>query len=255
MHRYLTGAEAVLQQSDTEAYLWARRAANRGLPRGELCVFFRFCDLVAFAYTPTALWAVRCFLRTLSRLRTAEGCAQTMRKRASDASATSKRRNDGTCERRHRATNERCSVSPSSRSRTTPVCRRSQLDNRLRCVRSLRLTSSGLIIAHRLNVSSHSSCTLTHSHCFMHSLVDTPCDERPTNRAPLEVFPWSTTTASAAEQFRHEDWRSMNFFSSKSRVKSPADLVKSLRDAVSKLDVGQAGSESRRKVSSSSALL
>ena len=42
----------------------------------------------------------------------------------------------------------------------------------------------------------------------------------------------------------------MNFnqlFSKK--AKSPADLIRGLRDAVHRLDVGQSGSESRRKVS------
>lgn len=32
---YLTGSEGILQQSDTEAYLWARRAAQAGLPKAE----------------------------------------------------------------------------------------------------------------------------------------------------------------------------------------------------------------------------
>ena len=32
---YLTGAEGVLQQSDTEAYLWARKAASAGLAKAE----------------------------------------------------------------------------------------------------------------------------------------------------------------------------------------------------------------------------
>ena len=35
---YLTGAEGVLEQSDTEAYLWARRAAEKGLPKAEYAV-------------------------------------------------------------------------------------------------------------------------------------------------------------------------------------------------------------------------
>ncbi|KAF9206494.1 hypothetical protein BGZ49_002362 [Haplosporangium sp. Z 27] len=35
---YLTGAEGVLRQSDTEAYLWARKAADKGLARGEYAV-------------------------------------------------------------------------------------------------------------------------------------------------------------------------------------------------------------------------
>lgn len=35
---YLTGAEGVLPQSDTEAYAWARRAANKGLANAEYAV-------------------------------------------------------------------------------------------------------------------------------------------------------------------------------------------------------------------------
>lgn len=35
---YLTGYEGVLKQSDSEAYLWARRAANKGLPKAEYAV-------------------------------------------------------------------------------------------------------------------------------------------------------------------------------------------------------------------------
>jgi TPR repeat protein len=36
--RYLTGSEGVLAQSDKEAYLWARRAANKGLAKAEYAV-------------------------------------------------------------------------------------------------------------------------------------------------------------------------------------------------------------------------
>ncbi|KAJ3069874.1 hypothetical protein HDU98_007067 [Podochytrium sp. JEL0797] len=35
---YLTGADGVLKQSDTEAYLWARKAADKGLPKAEYAV-------------------------------------------------------------------------------------------------------------------------------------------------------------------------------------------------------------------------
>lgn len=35
---YLTGSEGVLKQSDSEAYLWARRAASKGLPKAEYAV-------------------------------------------------------------------------------------------------------------------------------------------------------------------------------------------------------------------------
>ena len=35
---YLTGSEGILKQSDSEAYLWARRAANKGLNKAEYAV-------------------------------------------------------------------------------------------------------------------------------------------------------------------------------------------------------------------------
>ena len=35
---YLTGSEGVLPQSDSEAYLWARRAANKGIANAEYAV-------------------------------------------------------------------------------------------------------------------------------------------------------------------------------------------------------------------------
>ena len=35
---YLTGSEGVLQQSDTEAYLWARKAATAGLAKAEFAM-------------------------------------------------------------------------------------------------------------------------------------------------------------------------------------------------------------------------
>ncbi|KAJ3382189.1 hypothetical protein HDU80_001595 [Chytriomyces hyalinus] len=35
---YLTGADGVLKQSDTEAYLWARKAADKGLAKAEYAV-------------------------------------------------------------------------------------------------------------------------------------------------------------------------------------------------------------------------
>ncbi|KAG8954002.1 hypothetical protein FRC04_000986 [Tulasnella sp. 424] len=35
---YLTGAEGILKQSDSEAYLWARKAANKAWPRAEYAV-------------------------------------------------------------------------------------------------------------------------------------------------------------------------------------------------------------------------
>lgn len=39
---YLTGSEPILRQSDKEAFLWARRAANRGLPKAEYAVGYYY---------------------------------------------------------------------------------------------------------------------------------------------------------------------------------------------------------------------
>lgn len=41
---YLTGSEGVLKQSDTEAYLWGRKAANKGLAKAEYAVG---CELLS----------------------------------------------------------------------------------------------------------------------------------------------------------------------------------------------------------------
>ncbi|KAJ1647262.1 hypothetical protein IWQ61_010113, partial [Dispira simplex] len=35
---YLTGSDNVLEQSDTEAYLWARKAADKGLAKAEYAI-------------------------------------------------------------------------------------------------------------------------------------------------------------------------------------------------------------------------
>ena len=35
---YLTGSEGILDQSDTEAYLWARKAADKGLAKAEYAI-------------------------------------------------------------------------------------------------------------------------------------------------------------------------------------------------------------------------
>ncbi|KAJ3126128.1 hypothetical protein HK098_007839 [Nowakowskiella sp. JEL0407] len=40
---YLTGAETVLEQNDTEAYLWARKAADKGLAKAEYAVGY-YCE-------------------------------------------------------------------------------------------------------------------------------------------------------------------------------------------------------------------
>ena len=41
---YLTGVDGVLAQSDSEAYLWARKAADLGLPKAEFAVGY-YCEM------------------------------------------------------------------------------------------------------------------------------------------------------------------------------------------------------------------
>jgi TPR repeat protein len=41
---YLTGSEGILQQSDTEAYLWARKAAMKEFPKAEFAMGY-FCEV------------------------------------------------------------------------------------------------------------------------------------------------------------------------------------------------------------------
>jgi TPR repeat protein len=41
---YLTGSDGILQQSDTEAYLWARKAAEKGLVKAEYALGY-FCEV------------------------------------------------------------------------------------------------------------------------------------------------------------------------------------------------------------------
>jgi TPR repeat protein len=41
---YLTGSPGILEQSDTEAYLWARKAAQRELPKAEFAMGY-FCEV------------------------------------------------------------------------------------------------------------------------------------------------------------------------------------------------------------------
>lgn len=42
-------AEGVLKQSDTEAYLWGRKAANKGLAKAEYAVGCEWCDTAGCA--------------------------------------------------------------------------------------------------------------------------------------------------------------------------------------------------------------
>lgn len=70
---YLTGSEGVLKQSDTEAYLWGRKAANKNLAKAE--------------------YAVGCELQAVIRFETD---IQTTRKWASESSRTSSSPSGGT---------------------------------------------------------------------------------------------------------------------------------------------------------------
>jgi TPR repeat protein len=74
---YLTGSEGVLKQSDSEAYLWARRAANKGLSKAEYAVgyyaevgigikqdmefakrwYMRAAGTFSVFYTPSPFWS------------------------------------------------------------------------------------------------------------------------------------------------------------------------------------------------------
>ena len=68
---YLTGAEGVLQQSDTEAYLWARKAATAGLAKAEFAMGY-FTE-VGIGCPPSSeeakrwYWRAACKSRNLSQ--------------------------------------------------------------------------------------------------------------------------------------------------------------------------------------------
>lgn len=55
---YLTGSEGVLKQSDTEAYLWARKAADKGLARAEYAVGY-YSEV---AFLKSYAWEVQCLI-------------------------------------------------------------------------------------------------------------------------------------------------------------------------------------------------
>lgn len=67
---YLTGAEGVLQPSDTEAYLWARKAAQAGLAKAEYAMgYFTEVGIVGPASMEEAkrwYWRSACELYFLS---------------------------------------------------------------------------------------------------------------------------------------------------------------------------------------------
>ncbi len=63
---YLTGSEAVLQQSDTEAYLWARKAATAGLAKAEFAMGY-FTE-VGIGCPPSSEEAKRWYWRAACKL-------------------------------------------------------------------------------------------------------------------------------------------------------------------------------------------
>ncbi|EJU05700.1 HCP-like protein [Dacryopinax primogenitus] len=62
---YLTGCESVLKQSDHEAYLWARRAANKGLPKAEYAVGY-YAE-VGIGIKPDIEFAKKWYLRAAAQ--------------------------------------------------------------------------------------------------------------------------------------------------------------------------------------------
>lgn len=63
---YLTGSEGVLQQSDTEAYLWARKAAQSGLAKAEYAMGY-FTEVVCPDQFHNPYLRQQCLLRITYR--------------------------------------------------------------------------------------------------------------------------------------------------------------------------------------------
>lgn len=63
---YLTGSEGVLQQSDTEAYLWARKAAQSGLAKAEYAMGY-FTEVVCPDQIHSPHLRQQCLLRITYR--------------------------------------------------------------------------------------------------------------------------------------------------------------------------------------------
>ena len=67
---YLTGSEGVLQQSDTEAYLWARKAAQSGLAKAEYAMgyFTEVVNITTQIFTNNADYVNTCRESELRRI-------------------------------------------------------------------------------------------------------------------------------------------------------------------------------------------
>jgi TPR repeat protein len=69
---YLTGSEGVLKQSDSEAYLWARRAAVKGIPKAEYAV--GYYSEVGIGVAADVEEAKRWYMRAAGELQKSASC-------------------------------------------------------------------------------------------------------------------------------------------------------------------------------------
>nr|KMM71302.1 hypothetical protein CPAG_07609 [Coccidioides posadasii RMSCC 3488] len=101
---YLTGAEGILQQSDTEAYLWARKAAVAGLAKAEYAMgYFTEVGIGVPANLEDAkrwYWKASSqnFLKARERLEDLKrGGAKMQKTRVSRSAVSKQHQNDGDC--------------------------------------------------------------------------------------------------------------------------------------------------------------
>ncbi|KAL4782722.1 hypothetical protein BJX76DRAFT_281166 [Aspergillus varians] len=101
---YLTGSEGILQQSDTEAYLWARKAAASGLAKAEYAMgYFTESGIGATANLDDAkrwYWraAAQGFPKARERLEELkQGGARAQKTRLSRSAVNQQKPNDGDC--------------------------------------------------------------------------------------------------------------------------------------------------------------
>ncbi|PYI21683.1 HCP-like protein [Aspergillus violaceofuscus CBS 115571] len=101
---YLTGGEGILQQSDTEAYLWARKAATAGLAKAEYAMgYFTEVGIGVVANLDDAkrwYWraAAQGFPKARERLEEIkQGGARMQKTRLSRSAVNQQKQNDGDC--------------------------------------------------------------------------------------------------------------------------------------------------------------
>ncbi|PWY83424.1 hypothetical protein BO70DRAFT_290579 [Aspergillus heteromorphus CBS 117.55] len=101
---YLTGADGILQQSDTEAYLWARKAASAGLAKAEYAMGY-FTEVgigIAANLDDAKRWywraAAQQFPKARERLEELkQGGARMQKTRLSRSAVNQQKQNDGDC--------------------------------------------------------------------------------------------------------------------------------------------------------------